>query len=235
MGLFTRRKATPVALATPEVWSSDETAADSIAATTAAVDAASEPDPASPLGLALAYATSCDAVVKAASTCLDSANTAIGARNMAAQRPQHEASIANFTSFAEKAEREFAAQYPTFDQACAKARVAARDLLAAPGDNDPEIVLFTSGLGEERLDEVAKAKRILRSRFRPTPQTFTEGIAETNRLLNDPDPEGGNIYRPRAPSGPRERPCPWCAEAIELDALSCQYCGNDAQAPPNSM
>jgi len=54
-----------------------------------------------------AYAAACVDVVTATNACAEVANSAIRARNTAAQRPQHEISIRNFKKMAAGREQEF--------------------------------------------------------------------------------------------------------------------------------
>src|SRR3954452_18938976 len=67
------------------------------------------------------YVASCREALAAGNACLEVANRAVGARNTAAQRPQHEISIRNFTKMAEQAEEEFIPLYRSFVEACANA------------------------------------------------------------------------------------------------------------------
>jgi hypothetical protein len=133
------------------------------------------------------YAATCGEVMEVA-------NRAIGARNMAAQRPQHEISIRNFATAAEKAEQELPPLYEPFDRACSEARDAAAQLRRAT--SDPllaEMKLAMAYEGTEVLDQVATAKGILSATFGPTPDAFIEGLEQANALIRNP-PEEGNIY-----------------------------------------
>lgn len=172
------------------------------------------------------YATSCREALAATNACLDVANTAVGARNVANQRPQAEASIQVFTRKAEQAEHEFIPLYRAFVEACSNARDAAKSLLSAGAEDDAEIVLALNVQADE-LDDVATAKAILLANFGSTPAGFVEGIEEVNAILKDPFPEPGNIY---APPPPTERKCPWCAETIKVEAVICRFCGRDVEA-----
>lgn len=180
--------------------------------------------------LAQTYAAACSEVLSATNACLEAANQAVGARNMANQRPQHEISIRNFTEMAEQVEGKFIPLYRTFVEACTKARDAAKSLLSAQMDHDPEIALMLS-VQSDVLDEVATAKAILTANFGSTPAGFVEGIEETNTIMKDPFPEPGNIY---APPPPTERVCPWCAETIKAAAVICRFCGRDVQEHPST-
>lgn len=176
------------------------------------------------------YATACREALAAANACLEVANTAVGARDVANQRPQAEISIQTFTRRAEQAEDEFIPLYRAFVAACSKARETAASLLAAQTDDDPEIVLGLN-VEPEVLNEVATAKAILLANFGSTPAGFVEGIEEVHAILKEPFPEPGNIY---APPPPTERQCPWCAETIKVEAVICRFCGRDVQPQPSA-
>ncbi|HEY7456790.1 MAG TPA: hypothetical protein VH703_05900 [Solirubrobacterales bacterium] len=176
------------------------------------------------------YATSCSEALAAANACLETANLAVGARNMANQRPQHEISIETFTKRAEQAEEEFIPLYRAFVEACDKTRDRAKSLLSAQTEHDPEIVLAFN-IESEVLDEVATMKALLHADFGSTPASFVEGVEEANAAMKNPFPEGGNIYSPPPPT---ERTCPWCAETIKAAAVVCRYCGRDVQAEPSA-
>jgi tetratricopeptide (TPR) repeat protein len=202
------------------------------------------------------YVAACGEVLSAANACLDAANRAIGARGMAAKRPQHEISIRNFAQMAEEAEQEFAPIYQAFEEACTAARNAASELLA--GKPDPVFAEMALAMANEQdvLDKVATAKGILGASYGPTPAAFVDGVNQANALIQNP-PDEGNIYRPRAkqtgggivppgasPSGlvapdaatgPQsdERTCPWCAETIKAAAVICRFCGRDVDMQPN--
>jgi hypothetical protein len=145
---------------------------------------------------------------------------------MATQRPQHEISIGHFTKMAEQTEEEFIPLYRAFAEGCASARDTAESFLSAQTDHDPELVLALN-VDSDVLDNVATVKAILRANFGPTPAGFVEGTQEANAIMQDPFPEGGNIY---VPPPPTERTCPWCAETIKAAAVVCRFCGRDVQA-----
>lgn len=185
--------------------------------------------------LANVYASACGEVLTAVNACSEIANRAVGARRMAAQRPQHELSIQSFTRFAERSEQEFAPLYRTFDDACAAARDIAAQLLASQPDPAFAEVLLAGIVGDDVLGNVATVKGILTARFGSSPAGFVQGIEEANELIrsgND-DAEGGNIYRRPVPEPPTERACPWCAETIKVAAIICRFCGRDVQAQPS--
>jgi hypothetical protein len=193
------------------------------------------------------YVAACGEVLSAANACLEVANRAIGARNTAAQRPQHEISIRTFAEHAEKAEREFVGLYRSFDERCAAARDTAAQLLATQSDPlDAEVVLAI-GVEESVLNNVATVKGLLGANYGPSPAAFVQGIDEANGLMRNP-PDEGNIYRSRGPArasgivlpdaaAPRqsdERTCPWCAETIKAAAVICRFCGREVQVQPNT-
>jgi tetratricopeptide (TPR) repeat protein len=186
------------------------------------------------VGWAQLYGAACTAVLAAANACLEVANEAVGARNMAAQRPQHEISIQTFTRMAEGKEEEFAPLYRAFADACTSARETAASLLAAQTGYDAEIVLMRN-VAEDVLNDVVTVKAILRADYGFTPASFIEGVREANVLMQNPFPEGGVIYTPLPSAQPEERTCPWCAETIKAAAVICRFCGRDVQAPPRTL
>ncbi len=175
------------------------------------------------------YVTACGEVLAAANACLEVANQAVGARDVAAKRPQAEASIQTFTRYAEEAEREFAPLYNTFAAACTAARDTAAQLLAAAQEPTPELLL-TAAVEQEALDNVATVKGLLGANYGPSPSSFLQGIDEANELMQNPRDEG-NIYRPLVA---HERTCPWCAETIKAAAVICRFCGRDVQMQANA-
>ena len=178
------------------------------------------------------YVAACGEVLAAANACLEKANQAVGARNMAANRPQHEISIRNFTTYAENAEREFAPLYGTFEAACAAARDTAAQLLASQSDPLYAETVLAVGVEESVLDNVAIVKGLLGATSGPSPAAFLQGVDEANGLMQNP-PDAGNIYRPLAAARSGERACPWCAETIKAAAVICRFCGRDVQIQPN--
>jgi hypothetical protein len=190
-------------------------------------DAAADPA----MEAAVRYVAACDEVLATANACLEVANPAVAARRQIAecqsgpQLPGTPIAIRNFTRMAEEKEEEFAPLYESFEESRAKARELAAQLLAAPGERDPEIVLafnFEEGV----LDNVATAKAILGAGYGPTPARFIQGVEESNDLMEDPGPGEGNIY---SPAPPTERACPWCAETIKAAAVVCRFCGRDVE------
>jgi tetratricopeptide (TPR) repeat protein len=183
------------------------------------------------------YVAACDEVLSAANACLKVANTAVGARNMAAQRPQHEISVENFRRFAEEAERDFAPLYQRFVQASAAARETADRFLASQLDPVYAEMILIANVQQDVLDNVATAKAILSTNYGPTPAAFVQAVEELNRLaLAGGAVAGseGNIYRPPAAIPSDERTCPWCAETIKAAAVICRFCGRDVPPQPDA-
>jgi hypothetical protein len=181
------------------------------------------------------YAAACQQVLASVNACLEVANRAVGARDVAGQRPQHPISIETFTRQADAAEAEFVPVYRAFGEVCSVARETAARLLASQPEPIFAEMLLASSLPENVLGNVATAKSILAATFGPSPAAFIHGIREANDLMrldspdaND-DPNAGNIYRPARIT---ERACPWCAETIKVAAIVCRYCGRDVQAEP---
>jgi tetratricopeptide (TPR) repeat protein len=179
------------------------------------------------------YVAACGEVLTAVNACLEVANDAVGARNMAAKRPQHEVSIQTFTTYAEEAERNFGPVHRTFADACVAARDAAAQLLAADPDTAELVLAMSVGDNEQVLDNVATVKGLLGASYGSTPAAFIQGIEQANALMQNP-PGEGNIYRPPAAAQSDERTCPWCAETIKAAAVICRFCGRDVQMQANA-
>lgn len=179
------------------------------------------------------YAGACQEVLGSANSCLEVANEAIGARNVAAQRPQHEISIRHFTEMAEQKEQEFASLFARFEEVCAQARETASNLLTSQSSRAGAELMFAMVHEQDVLDQAATAKAILRARFGSTPAGFVDGVERANALMHAPDDETGNIYTPLPHSEPDERTCPWCAETIKTAAVICRFCGRDVNVQPN--
>jgi tetratricopeptide (TPR) repeat protein len=179
------------------------------------------------------YVAACGEVLAAGNACLEVANRAVGAREVAARRPQAEVSIQTFTRHAEEAERNFAPLYSTFEAACSAARDTAAQLLAAQLDPLVSEILLASTVEEGVLDNVATVKGLLGANYGPSPAAFLQGIDEANGLMQNP-PDEGNIYTPRVAAQSDERTCPWCAETIKAAAVICRFCSRDVQGQPNA-
>jgi tetratricopeptide (TPR) repeat protein len=179
------------------------------------------------------YAASCNAVLAAANACLEVANQAVGARNMAAQRPQHEMSIETFTAHAQEAEREFAPLYQSFAETSTTARGAAAQLLASQDESLYAEAMLAASVEESALNTVATVKSLLGATFGPSPSAFLQGIAQANELMTE-DAGDENIYRPPAAQTSDERVCPWCAETIKAAAVICRFCNRDIQGQPTA-
>jgi hypothetical protein len=186
------------------------------------------------------YGEACEKVLTAANACLEIANRAVGARNMTAQRPQHEISIRNFTTMAEQAEQEFVPLYRAFVAACSAARDTAANFLAARSAHDPEFVLLAS-VPEDVYGNTGVACQILLADYGPTPAGFMEGVEQTNAATQADiwsyGEEGfqGHIYAPPASVQSDEQTCPWCAETIKAAAVICRFCNRDVQVQPGAF
>ena len=145
---------------------------------------------------------------------------------MAAERPQHEISIQHFAAMTEEKEREFVPLYRSFEEACAAARDAATQLLAAQSEPLLAELLLATTVDEKVLGDVGTVKSILRARFGPAPAAFIDGVNQANAFMQDPQ-DDGNIYK-ALPS--ETRTCPWCAETTKAAAVICRFCGREVQA-----
>ena len=151
--------------------------------------------------LAQLYAAACSEVLSRGNACVEAASRAVGARAKAAERPQHEISIRAFMEHAEKAEREFAPLYRSFDQACTAARDAAAKLLASQSTSVNAEVALLGSVDEDVLKIVATAKSVLSVTYGPAPVAFLQGVVQANELVerdNAGDDGPGVIYRPSA-------------------------------------
>ncbi|HUN36757.1 MAG TPA: hypothetical protein VMU95_32580 [Trebonia sp.] len=149
--------------------------------------------------LAREYASACIAVMDAANAALGPANEAVGARNMAAVRPQHEISIQTFTQLAGAKEAEFSRLYQAFESTVAAARAAGvklaaqfRDLSAAE-----DCLLFNIDL--EIYSQVGAAIEFLRVTMPSDPRGFQGMIPQINHAINNTPGYGqpgfqGSIY-----------------------------------------
>lgn len=178
------------------------------------------------------YVAACGEALAAANVCLEHANRAVGARNMAAKRPQAEASIQSFTTLAEAEEQQFASTYRTFAEACTAARDAAQQFLATQSDRHEADRFLASSVDEAVLENVATTGVLLGASLGPTPAAFLRGIDEANAFMEDPS-HTFVVYSPGGEAEPEERPCPACAKTIKSADVFCRYCGAAAQAQPN--
>jgi tetratricopeptide (TPR) repeat protein len=177
------------------------------------------------------YARACTEVAAATDACLEVANRAIGARNMANKRPQHEISIWNFTKYAEEAEREFLPLYQRFAEANAKARDIAAHLFATHPDPLFAEMILAGSVEDDVLQTVATVRALLLANYGSTPAAFVQGIWEANELMQHE--AEGNIYKPPTPTPSDKRTCPWCTETIKAAAVICRFCGKDILLQPN--
>jgi tetratricopeptide (TPR) repeat protein len=180
------------------------------------------------------YVAACGGVLNAFNACLEVANKAVGARQTAEQRPQHEISIRNFLRYAEQYEAELIPLYRTFEQACAGARDAAAAFLAAHPNREAAELLLAATIDEPVLNNVATVSALLTAQFGPAPDAFMRGLQQTNALIADANatPGAGNIYVPPVVDTSNERTCPWCAETIKAAAVICRFCGRDVNVQP---
>lgn len=170
--------------------------------------AASRPSAETGTSWARLYSAACGEVLTVVNACLEVANDALGAWDMAAQRPQHEVSIQTFTRFAEEAERKFAPLYRAFDDACAAARDSAARLLASQSDPRRAEMILAATVDARAFGNVATVKSLLSASYAPSPSAFVQGIQQASELMQRHDPREGAIYRPAAPTRSAEPSCP---------------------------
>jgi len=196
----------------------------------------SSPTPPSAVEQAHLYATACREVITATNAVAETANRAVGARNMANNPSQHEISRNNFRTMAERLEQEFIPPYKSFLGVCVKARDAAATFRVA-STTDPELTLLTV-LEADAYGQAGVATHILRTNFGPTPSAFVESLQAANLAIQGDifvyGEEGflGHVYAPPRPAEAAERACPWCAETIKAAAVICRFCGRDVAVAP---
>ena len=184
------------------------------------------------------YAAACQDVVNATNAVIETANNAVGARNMADNLSQHEISRKNFQTVAEQLEQEFVSPYKAFLSACATARDAAAKFRSAAVSHDPELILLTA-LDDNIYGQVGVATQILRTSFGTTPSAFIEGVKAANAAVQadifayGEDGFLGRVYSPPPQVEAAERACPWCAETIKAAARICRFCGRDVEPHSN--
>jgi hypothetical protein len=180
------------------------------------------------------YGAACVKVVDMTNATLEVANMAMGARNMAAKRPQHEISVQSFIDAAERHERDFPPRYKAFIEACTVAREVAERFRAGAVTGDPELVLLIA-VDDETYGQTSVAAHILRTTFGPTPSAFLGGLETLNAAIQadifsyGEDGFVGHVYSPPVVAAAEERACPWCAETIKTAAIVCRFCGRDIQ------
>lgn len=203
---------------------------------TKTTEVTSNADLASAVEKAHLYAAACRNVLKATNAVIETANRAVGARNMANSPSQHEISRRNFQAMAEREEREFVPLYKLFLSACAEARDAAANLRATTTSHNPELVLLTA-VDDDAYGQAGVATHILRANIGPTPSAFLEGIETANAAIQadifcyGEDGFLGHVYSAPSPAEPEDRLCPWCAETIKAIAIVCRFCGRDVGPP----
>lgn len=143
------------------------------------------------------YVDLCLGVKTGLETCLEFANRVMGAREIAARRPQAEASIKNFERVAVRAEAEFATTYEEFSQTCDRARETAASITSTI-ETSAGIERLMAMYEMETLDEIAITKSILRSKFGPTVPQFLQGLEETNQRISGEADSSGIVYVPDA-------------------------------------
>lgn len=186
------------------------------------------------------YGAACGDVLNAANACLAVANAAVGARNMAAKRPQHDISIKHFVNMADSKDQEFSPLYRDYVAACSTAKKAAENLLQSRTSHDPELVLLIA-IADESYTNASTARHLIAADMGSTPATFLEGLQRANAAIQAEvvgyGEEGfqGRIYRPPLPEQNAERTCPWCAETIKAAAVICRFCGRDLTTSPNTL
>jgi hypothetical protein len=195
-------------------------------------------EPATVQDWAQLYARKCTEVLAAANACLEVANRAVGARRKIAEHqndglPGTPIAIRNFTSWAEAGEAEFVPLYGAFQETCGGACDTAARFIAAGRDEDQAEMTLALLFDDDRYDEVASVKWILRANYGAGAGEFIEGVEETNGLMQNP-PDEGNIYTPLPQPEPEERSCPWCAETIKAAAVICRFCGHDVRVVPDA-
>jgi hypothetical protein len=149
--------------------------------------------------LAREYGGACSAVMAAAQAAVAVANEAFGAWNMAQQRPQHEISIQNFTSFARSKEAEFAPLFRAFQAAVDAARAAGTELSSQFSDPGEAELCLVLALDEQAYSEVDAAIQFLRVDAPSDARGFHDLIPGINHAIQTTPAFGepgfpGNIY-----------------------------------------
>lgn len=150
--------------------------------------------------LALEYGRACSAVMAAANAALAVANEASGAWNMAQLRPQHEISIQNFTSLAQRKDAEFGPLFTALQAAVGTARAAGNKLSDQFSDQESAELTLALTLDEQAYSDVGTAIHFLRLDAPADARAFHDLIPGINRAIQATPGFGepgfpGNIYR----------------------------------------
>jgi putative oligomerization/nucleic acid binding protein len=139
--------------------------------------------------LIMEYALACQKAMGALNAVVEVGNHVVGARRIAADPGQAEASRQVFTGQAQREEVKFRPLYDAFEEARAQVKQAGADLIAACQDSDPDAALHghLGAVNPQLLDTVATAVIFMRAPFRPPAAPFMDALQQGNVAMeNEP-------------------------------------------------
>ena len=167
------------------------------------------------------YALACKKAMDALNTAAEVANRVVGARRIAADPGQADASRQMFTGMAQRDEVAFRPLYQAFEEARALVKQAGAALISACHELDPDVELrnHLAAVNPPLLDTVAAAVICMRAPFRPPAGPFIDALQQANAAMENEPYFGqpgftGFIYR-GAPTSPAQPGVSSVADELE--------------------